>query len=323
MANIGNTPYVALSDLKAYLNIADSDDTQDTFLANAAQYVQGFIDRYTGRTFGWGDAGDNQYIDYSNSDNIGIVTSSLVGSLLTLNTMGPVPWVVGQLVSVFNTGTNAYNGVWAVTTVVAPTTIVVDIGASKGTLSPSNQAQYTNMPAPNFAGYVGNYVQNYRYISQDSYDGFAGKTLYLRNMDIRSIDTLYIGARNVAQPTLLDHTQYVWRDDGRLILGGSFFNTVNSSLYDSSNDSSFYGTVASGYQTITISYWIGYIGVPFEIQQAALDMCAALYVFRKSLGVQEEKIGDYQVRYDMTLRKQMATQPDTLNSLNIFKRIHV
>lgn len=330
MASGKQTPYVNLTALKAQLKISSTDTTDDVWLTQTSQYVQGFIDRYTGRTFGWGDPGDNSNIDYSNSDNIGVLTLSLSGTLntpgalLTVTTMGPVPWVVGQSVSLFNTNPNKiYDGVWKVSSVTSPTTIVLDVSAQSGTLGPSDNSINTNLPAPNFSGYIGNYVQNYKYASQEQYDGFAGKIFYLRNMDIRSIDTLYVGLRNVAQPVLLDHTQYVWRDDGRVILGGSYFNTVVSGMYDPSQDSSFYGTVASGFQTITVSYWVGYIGVPFEITLAALDLATALYAYRKSLGLKREQMGDYSIEYDITLRKQLAVQPDTLNMLNIMRRLHV
>ncbi len=315
-------PYLTLSDAKAYLNIADTDDSQDMFLTNTIQYVQGFIDRYTGRTFGWGDKGDSATIDYSNSDNIGIISATLIGNILTMTLMGGGPWKIGQNVSVFNTGVPAYNGVWAVTAIPGFSQISVDISVSKGTLSPSNNAANTNSPAPNFFGYIGNYVQNYAYKTQDQYDGYGGNTIWLRNMDIRSIDTLYIGLRNIAQPVLLDHTQYSWRDDGRLILGGSFFNTVNSGAYDPQN-SSFYGSVASGYGSISISYWYGYAGLPPEVSMAAADMVSTLYVLRKSTGVHQESIGDYSVRYDLTLRAQLKDNPDSFGNLGILRRLHV
>ncbi len=316
-------PYIALGDLKAYLNISDTDSSQDMYLANLCRYVQGYIDRYTGRTFGWGDAGDSSLIDYSNTDNLGIQSSSLLGNILTIVTMGPVPWKAGQDVSVFNTGVPAYEGVWEVTDLPGFNQISVDISVSKGTLSPSDSPANTNMPASNFGGYIGNYVTNYRYISQEQHDGIPGKTFYLRNMDIRSIDTLYVGLRNISSPALLDHSQYVWRNDGRVIRGGAYFNSVNSSIYSSANDTSFYGSVASGFQTITISYWVGYIGVPPEVQMAALDMCAGLFAMRRGLGVTRERVGDYEVWNDVTLRKQLEAQPDTFNVLNTMRRLHI
>ena len=320
---MAQTPYIDLGTLKAYLNIADSDSTQDVFLTNVIPQVTSFIDRYTHRTFGWGDSGDAAGIDYSNTDNIGVNSTSLNGTLLTLNTMGPVPWAVGQNVSLFAMQNTAWNGVWAVTAVNNPAQIVVDVSASKGTLGLSAVQSITNNGGLNANGYVGNFVVNYSYKSQQQFDGLVGKQIYLRDMDIRSIDTLYIGLRNVASPVLLDHTQYVWRNDGRIILGGAYFNSYDSGVYAEANDNSFYGTVAAGYQTITVSYWHGVTGVPGDLALAALDLCTAANVLRKYLGQQAEKIGDYDVRYDLTFRQTLATQPDSLNTLNRYRRRHI
>ena len=321
-------PYVNLTELKSYLSISDTDTSQDFFLASLTRQVQRFIDRYTGRTFGWGDQNtnvgglyDSTNIDYSNTDNIGInAPPTIVGNLLTLNTQGPIPWTAGENVSLFAMQNLAYNGVWAIETVNNPTQIVVNVGVSTGALGLSALQAITNNPVGAANGYVGNYVTNYKYRSQEQYDGLVGKTIYLRNMDIRSIDTLFIGLRNIANPVLLDHTQYVWRDDGRIILGGAYFNSWDSAVYSEANDNSFYGTIAAGYQTITVSYWYGYVGVPEDIKLAALDVCTALYTLRKSLGIQSEKVGDYDVRYDLTIRKALATQPDSLDILNRMRR---
>jgi hypothetical protein len=322
-------PYTNLTDLKAYLNIASTDTSQDLFLSNLTKNVQGFIDRYTGRTFGWGDQSDSgglfdsDTVDYSNSDNIGIVSVNLSGSLLTVNTQGPAPWTVGENVSLYAMKNPAQNGVWKVNTINNAAQIVVDLSASMGTLGLSYLQTITNNPGGSANGFIGNAVSNYKYKMQDQYDGLVGKTIYLRNMDIRSIDTLYIGLRNVAQPVLLDHTQYVWRNDGRIILGGAYFNSYDSGIYASGNDNAFYGTVAAGYQTITASYWYGYTGVPDDIEMAMLDLCAAMYTMRKALGVMQERIGDYEIRYDINLRKALKQQPDTLNILNLMRRRHI
>jgi hypothetical protein len=123
---------------------------------------------------------------------------------------------------------------------------------------------------------------------------------------------------------LLDHTQYVWRDDGRVILGGSYFNSYDSDEYSGDGgDNSFYGSIAAGFQTITVSYYCGYVGVPPEISLAAADLTMAYYVLRKGLGLQEERVGDWQTRYDISFRKALMTQPDSLNTLNMFKKRHI
>lgn len=317
-------PYIDLATLKAQLRLADG--SQDDYLTNLIPMVQGFIDNYTHRTFGWGDDGDIDTIDYSNTDNIGVLTAVLDvddPTQLIVSTMGPVPWVAGQNVSLFVMPTLAWNGVWEVTDVNNPAEIVVDISNSKGTLSLSDQAAIANNIGSSAQGYIGNYVQNYSYRSQEQYDGLVGKTIYLRNSDIRSVDTLYIGLRNIAQPVLLDHTQYVWRDDGRIILGGAYFNSYDSSIYQEANDNSFYGTVAAGYQTITVSYWHGYIGVPTEIALAALDICSGMYTLRSSLGIRMEDVGDYRIQYEQSFRQALKAQPDSLNTLNRYRRLHI
>lgn len=314
------TPYTTLSALKSYLRIADTDTRQDQYLTILIPSVQRFIDTYTRRTFGWGDPGDNPEIDYSNSDNVAITTYTVSGNLLTVTAMGPMPWVKGQIVSVFGFENPLYNGVWKVSSVSIPTLqLTVDISTSYGMLSPTDTDAAVG-GGLTWMGYVGNFAQNYRYKSQYQFDGLVGKTVYMPSIDIRSIDTLYIGLRNIAQPTLLDHTQYVWRDDGRVILGGAYFNSYDSSVYAYDSDNSFYGTVAAGYQTVTISYWYGYIGVPADIQLAALDCCATMYNIRRAGGMHLERGGDYQIQFDISLRKQLAAQPDTLNILNIWKR---
>jgi hypothetical protein len=316
------TAYTDLSTLKSYLNIADSDTAQDQYLTVLIPGVQRFIDTYTRRQFGWGDAGDSATIDYSNSDNVAVINYTVNGSLVTITTMGAMPFKVGQNISCFGFNVSAYNGVFAITSVVGPTQLTFDSSVSKGTLSPTN-TQALPAGGNTYQGYVGNFVQNYFYRSQVQFDGLVGKTIYLGDMDIRSIDTLYIGLRNIAQPVLLDHTQYVWRDDGRIILGGAYFNSYDSSAYSSDDDSSFYGTVAAGYQTVMVSYWFGYIGVPADIQLAMLDLCATMNNIRRAGGLHMEKSIDYQVQFDITLRKQIKNSPDVMGILDIWKKYHI
>jgi hypothetical protein len=317
---MAQTPYADLSTLKGYLNIAGSDSTQDSILTVLLNSTQRFVETYTHRQFGWGDTGDSDEIDYSNSDNVALSSFTVAGTLLTANLMGAAPWVVGQNVSLFGFANSAYNGVFKVHQVVSPVQLVIDISVQTGTLSPSDTDAQQYIVAANYPGYMGNAVVNYAYRQQEQFDGLVGKMIYLRAMDIRSVDTLYIGLRNIAQPVLLNHTQYVWRDDGRIILGGAYFNSYNSSVYAEANDNAFYGTVAAGYQTIMVSYWYGYVGVPYDIQLAVLDICAGMYILRKSIGLQEEQVGDWTTRFDHNYRKLLATQPDSLNTLNIWRR---
>lgn len=313
-------PYTDLSTVKAFLSIADTDTSQDAFLASIIPMVQTFIERYTGRTFGWGDEDangellDDPHTDYSNSDGIAITAvPSLNGTALTVSLAAPAPWVVGNNVSLYGGDTAAYNGVWKVAEKPTPVTLVLDLSTSAGTLSGAAAAMVTSGN-----GYVGNFVSNYLLIQQEQYDGTAGREIWLRNMDIRSIQSVYLGLRNVATPTLLPPTNYLWRDDGRFFIGGSYFNAYDSSMY--ANEDSFYGSLVNGFQTLTISYYCGYVGVPPEIQLAATDLVMAYAMLRKGMGLNYERVGDYQVGYDMQFRKLLQSQPDALNTLNIWRR---
>lgn len=313
-------PYTDLSTVKAFLNIAPNDTSQNVFLVSIVPMVQQFIDKYTGRSFGWGDDDknggllDNPLIDYSNSDGIAITAvPTLSGTSLTVTLSAPAPWVIGNNVSLYGSAETIYNGVYAITAKPNPVTIVLDVSAQTGTLSGAAQAMVTSGD-----GYIGNYVQNYKYIQQEQYDGSAGREIWLQNMDIRSIESVYLGLRNVATPALLPPTDYLWRDDGRFFVGGSYFNAYDSQMY--SNNDSFYGSLVNGFQTMTISYYCGYVGVPSDISLAAIDLVVAYAMLRKGMGLNYERVGDYQVGYDMMFRKLLQTQPDSLNTLNIYRR---
>jgi hypothetical protein len=316
--------YTDLNTVKAFLSLSDTDTSQDLFITTIIPMVQTFIDRFTGRSFGWGDEDSSGQIvddintDWSNSDCLSVDSFSGGGATLTVNTIGPHPFVAGQNVALYGSS-GSHNGVWAVTARNNAQQFVVDTTASKGALPVSRTAIGTSIN-----GYCGSFVTTYKYIQQEQHDGFAGNTLYLRNMDIRSVDSVYLGLRNSGQPALLDPSQYVWQDDGRLILGGSYFNTYDSNVYNSGgNGSSFYGEVASGTQTVMVNYWHGYIGVPPELTLAATDLVLGYYTLRKGMGIQRERTGDYDVQYDVTFRKLLQEQPDSLNTLNILKRRHV
>lgn len=200
-SNLSRQPYTDLDTLKSYLRIASSDTTQDGYLTVLIPGAQRFIDSYTRREFGWGDADDTDRTDYSNSDNIAVIDYTVNGSLVTVTTMGATPFKTGQLISCFGFNNSSYNGVFAITTASSTTQLTFDSSVSQGTLSPTDTVA---LPAGNstYLGYVGNYVRNYAYKSQVQFDGLVGKTIYLPSMDIRSIDTLYIGLRNIAQPVL-------------------------------------------------------------------------------------------------------------------------
>jgi hypothetical protein len=314
--------YTDLSTLKSYLKLSDSDNSQDVYLTTLISGVQRFVDTFTQRSFGWGDPGDSPDTDYSNSDNIAVINFSVSGSLLTVTTMGAIPFVLNQNISCFGFNNPSFNGVFKIVNVLTPTQVTVDTSVSKGTLSPTN-TQALPAGGSTYLGYIGNYVQNYKYVKQKQFDGLVGKTIFTPNTDLRSVDTLYIGLRNIAQPVLLDHTQYVPRDDGRIILGGAYFNSYDSAAYSGDNDNSFYGSIAAGYQTILVSYYYGYIGVPADIQLATLDICAIMYNLRRAGGLHMEKAGDYQIQFDLTLRRQLQDHPDSLNLLNIWKRYRI
>jgi hypothetical protein len=151
------------------------------------------------------------------------------------------------------------------------------------------------------------------------YDGYAGKLLYLYNTDIVSIDELKLGISTMNSWTVLDSTQYVWRDDGRIVLGGNYFNSYDSNAW-SGESPSFFGTIAAGYQTISIKYHYGIYGVPPEISLALLDICLSLYVLRKNLGIKREKVGDLEIDFQSNIRSALHSCPDALGTLNIYKK---
>jgi hypothetical protein len=309
---MSQTNYATLNQLKDQLKINNADTSQDTYLTSLVTRCMDFIDEYTGRSFGWGDTGDAVGIDYSNSQNIAVISAIMSGNNCTIKLGGPIPWVVGSSVVLAGFTPTALNGTYTVTAVDSVNnTITVNIG--------SNPGNGTIM------GSVQSNVVNYKKILQEQHDGLVGKTIYLRNGDIRAVSELWVGLRNTANgPVKLDATQYVWRDDGRIILGGAFFNSYDSQMFSSGgNDNAFYGSVAAGYQTILVSYFFGYIGVPAKIELACLDLCQTAYQMRQQLGLKMEQVGDYRAMYDETFRGALATQPDTLNVLNQMRRRRV
>lgn len=220
--------YTTTNDLKAYLGIADSNTTQDAFFQLIIPKVMAYVDKYTGRTFGWGDASN-----------------------------------------------------------------------------PADKTKYKSILTIPYTA------------AGEVHDGFFGTAVWLRNMDIVAVDEVKVGNPSVGTPTTLDSSQYVWRFDGRLLLGGNYFD---SSLYpDENSGSSFYGTISGGYQTITVKYWYGVFGVPEDIALACLDLCQSMYISRKSQGLMGERLGDYQINYDIGFRKALASQPDTLNTLQGYR----
>lgn len=309
---MAQTAYTSPTNLKSYLKIATTDTSNDAFFTMIIPQVQAFIDRYTGRTFGWGDSGDTADTDYSNDGNLGITSAIVSGQNCTFTFFGPTPFVVGSVVVVSGFVPTAINGTWTVTTVSSDTTqVTINLG-----INGVQNATTIGSVVPD--------VINYKFEQQEAYDGLVGHTFYLMNMDIRSVDALWLGIRNIYPPVLLSPNQYVWRQDGRIILGGAYFNTYNSADYTGADDTAnFYGTIASGFQTITVSYHYGYIGVPPEIALACEDIISALYKLRLSQGVRLEQVGDYRIQYNETLRTLMEQCPDSLGILNMWRRIHV
>ena len=221
-------PYTTYQELKSYLRLTDSSD--DPYLKLLIPKVMGFIDRYTHRTFGWGNPAD------------------------------PTDMTMFK-------------------------DIATEIGCANGEI----------------------------------YDGLNGKIIYLNNVDIRDVYEVKLGISTMNSWQVLQPGNYIWRDDGRLIMGGNYFN----SFYQAGEENDIFGTLSSGYQTITVKYHYGYYGVPPEISLACLEICAALFVLRKNLGIKQERIGDWQVDYQANIRAELKNQPDTLNSLNMFRKINV
>lgn len=156
------------------------------------------------------------------------------------------------------------------------------------------------------------------------YDGFAGKILYLNNTDIVSVDEVKLGLSSLDYWTTLQAGNFVWRDDGRLILGGNYFDSGYAGVEGGGSDAgNFFGAVAAGYQTISVKYHYGIAGVPADISLACLDICAALYSLRKTLALKQERIGDWEVVYQSNIRAQIKNQPDTLATLDLYRRYNV
>lgn len=160
-------------------------------------------------------------------------------------------------------------------------------------------------------------------VNGELYDGYAGKILYLNNFDIVSIDELKLGISSLDQWQVLEPGEFVFRDDGRLILGGNYFDSGFYVAGGPSNAGNFFGAIAGGYQTISIKYHYGYAGVPGDIALACLDILMVLYTLRKTLALKQERIGDWEVVYQSNIRSQIKNQPDTLNALETYKRINV
>lgn len=224
--------YVTQADVKAYLGIPDSITTHDAFIQLIIPKTMAYIDKYTNRTFGWGDPN-----------------------------------------------------------------------------APSDLTNYKNV------------IDDPYTANGEIHDGLYGSKIYLRNTDIVGVDEVKVGNPTVGTPTVLDASQYLWRFDGRLILGGNWFDSTG--FPTGGNNESFYGLVGGGYQTITVKYHYGYFGVPEDIALACLDLCQSMYVARKAQGLDMERLGDYMVRYDITLRAQLAKQPDTLNVLKGYKLVNL
>lgn len=305
-------PYTTSTNLKNVLKIAATDTSDDGYLTLIVPRVQAFIDRYTGRSFGWGDVGDSANTDYSNTDNLGIISATISGNNCTFTFYAAAPFVVGSVVVVSGFTPTAINGTWTVTYVSADKTqIAVNLGIG-------------GVQNATIIGTVVSSVSNFKFMQQEAYDGLVGHTFYLMNMDVRHVDALWVGSRSLYPPVLLNPNQYVWREDGRIVLGGSYFNSYNSSNYTGGGSSGdFSGTLGSGYQTITVSYHYGYIGVPPEIAMACEDIISALHKLRLSQGVHMEQAGDYRIQYNDTLRQAMKMCPDSLGVLDMWRRVQI
>lgn len=303
-------PYTTPTALKNYLKIPSTDTSNDGFLSLIIPQVSAFVDRYTGRTFGWGDVGDSSLVDYSNADSLGISAATMSGNFLTFKFYAEAPFKVGSVVIVSGFTPSNLNGTWTVTAVSTDSTqVTVNIGQA------STNATVIGTVTPN--------TTNFKFIQQEDYDGTPGATFYLMNMDIKDIVSVWTGSRNILSPTLLSPNQYVWRNDGRIILGGAYFNSYNSSAYSSGDNANVFSGMASGYQTITVSYYCGYIGVPPEISLAVEDIISALFKLRTSQGIKMEMAGDYRVQYNETLRAALKLCPDTLGILDMWRRINM
>lgn len=224
--------YVTPADLKAYLGIAETNTSLDPFLQLIIPKAMAYIDKYTSRTFGWGNPDDQS--------------------------------------------------------------------------DPTNYKDITDTP----------YTAD-----GEVHDGLYGTKIYLRNTDIVAVDEIKVGNPSVGTPTTLDPAQYVWRFDGRILLGGNYFDSTG--FPTGSSNESFYGLISGGYQTIAIKYHYGYYGVPEDIAMACLDLCHSIYVTRKSSGIMRERLGDYDIQYDVNFRTTVAKNPDLLGTLKGYRMVNL
>lgn len=149
-------------------------------------------------------------------------------------------------------------------------------------------------------------------VVNEVHDSRAANVCYLDNMDIQSIQTFQIG--NVTGGfSVLAPSSFLWKKNGRIVIGGVAFG---NSFYSSS----LYPSLSAGYQTIQVSYTFGYIGVPLEITQATVDIASQLYALSKAFGVRGEKIGEYQIQYDINYLAQLENRPDILGTLKAWRR---
>lgn len=218
--------YITQEDIKAYLGIADDTTTYDKFFQLMIPKVMAYIDKYTGRTWGWG--GDD----------------------------------------------------------------------------PTDKTNYKSILDA--------------YPNGEVYDGDITDTIWLNNTDIFAVDEVKVGNPNLGDPTVLTSQQYLWRNDGRLMLGGNYFE---SSIYRHGGDVTdpFYGGAVVGNQVIAVKYWYGVAGVPDDIAMACLDILQGVFIGRKAQGIGSERIGEYEIRYDTQFRAALGKAPDTLRILDGYR----
>lgn len=151
-------------------------------------------------------------------------------------------------------------------------------------------------------------------VTDEKYDGGRTSEFVLRQCDVRSVTSLSIG-NTVSGYTALDSSGFIWYPTGRVVIGSATsFNRYNSNLNSS---------VAQGYQTIKVSYVYGVLGVPSDIEQACLDVCAGTFNSSKSMGLSSESMGDYKIQYDVTFRQVLKSDPDLMGTLKAYRMMRV
>lgn len=113
------------------------------------------------------------------------------------------------------------------------------------------------------------------------YDGRGSDVLVTKERPINSVTTLHSDAnRSFGSTTLIAATDYqVYGDEGYIVVTGSAFDV--------------------GERVLKLVYNAGFTTVPYDLEQAALELTAYWYEYYKShrVGIKTQSVGDKQTTY--------------------------